>query len=229
MDIFYNDVNEWLSVGADLDMARGLTGLPHTLTVDALRDRGVTHVLDLRSEWEDQDAWTRRGLAAENYCHAPITDSNRHIPAESWYTTVEEFVERFWLDPEGNRLYVHCHMGINRAPSAAMLALLTVNENLSPFEAFLAIREARPAAGLVYAEHVGVRHLLNAEGMTEFTEDDTLPQSVVEFGAMLDAYWTPELVRSVNKGISYFRTKEGGTRVEGSTIADRLDRYANLG
>lgn len=202
MNSFYNDVNDWLSTGGDLDLARDLTGLEPAATVKVLRDHGVTHVLDVRSEWEDRALWVAGGLAPENYVHAPITDNQNHRPAESWYQAVEGFVERFWLDSsEGDRLYVHCHMGINRGTSAAMLAMLTVNPLMHPFDAFQQIREVRSAAGLIYAEHVGARHIINSSGRFD----------QCEFVKTMETYWTPERIREVNRGIAYYRDAEGGT------------------
>lgn len=202
---FYNDVNDWLSVGGDLDLALDLTGQDHATTIAKLREHGVTHVLDLRSEWDDLATWAANGLPAENYCHAPIIDSWRHAPAESWYEAVEDFVKEFWLNSlEGDRLYVHCHMGINRAPSAAMLALLTTNPEMHPYEAFLMIREVRPAAGLVYADVVGARHIAMSSGNLAALDG---------FVQMINDYWSPEMIREVNRGIAYYRSIEGGTLV----------------
>lgn len=220
MNSFYNDVNDWLSVGGDLDLARDVTGQDFATTIASLRTHGVTHVLDVRSEYNDKTTWVQAGLPAENYHLAPIIDSRRHTPDEGWYRAVQDFVQRFWLDSaEGDRLYVHCHMGINRAPSAAMLALLAVDPTMHPYEAFLQIREARPVAGLVYAEAVGVWHLFETLGIDNFTEDDDLPAEVVDFHQMMQDYWTPELSKAVNRGIAYYRSKEGGTlKVGGQTI-----------
>jgi hypothetical protein len=214
VDTYCNDVNEWLTVGGDLDLARDMTGQDFPTTIAELLAHGVTHVLDLRSEWSDGPEWERAGLPAENFCHAPITDSWSHIPSEGWFEAVEDFVQKFWLESsEGDRLYVHCHMGINRSPSAAMLALLTVDPLMHPLDAFLRLREARPVAGLVYAEAVGVRHLLNAEGVTadDLTAAGELPASVRLFSTALANYWTPELRQAVRKGIAFYRSAEGGT------------------
>lgn len=213
MAYFFDDVTDWLSVGGDLDLARDLTGQSHVATVESLREHGITHVLDVRAEWHDRPTWVAAGLDADNYCYAPIVDSHRHRPSDEWYETVVDFVEGFWLDSsEGDRLYVHCHMGINRAPSAAMLSLLTVDPTMDPFAAFMAIRNARPAAGLIYAESVGIWHLLRSEGV-ELREGDYLPLSVVEFSTAMNDYWTPERIREVNRGIAYYRSAEGGTLV----------------
>jgi protein-tyrosine phosphatase len=200
---FYNDVNDWLSVGGDLDLAADVTGQTYAETIRQLTAHGVTHVLDLRVEWSNASTWEQMGLPAENYCYAPITDSWRYKPEAEWYAAIEEFIGEFWMNSaEGDRLYVHCHMGINRAPSAAMLALMLV-EAMHPWEAFLAIREARPVAGLVYAEAVGSR----------FFEND--PEGLRDFQRLVNDYWTPELNASVRRGIAFYRSKEGGTIEEG--------------
>lgn len=209
MTSFYNDVNEWLTTGGDLDLARDLTGKSPAETVALLRDHGVTHVLDVRTEWEDRAEWIAGGLDPKNYVRAPITDDHHHRPAESWYRTVEDFVERFWFDAKpGDRLYVHCHMGINRGTSAAMLALLTINPLMHPMVAFQQIRDARPVAGLVYAKHVGVRHIDNCP----------MGYDRAEFITALEDYWTPERDREVSRGIAFYRDAEGGTLKVGRPV-----------
>ena len=214
MNSFYNDVNDWLSVGGDLDLAKDVTGHDYVTTISQLRAHGVTHVIDLRIEWEDKAEWVAGGLPAANYLHLPIDDRWGYVPPEDWYAGIFDFVQQFWLDSaEGDRLYVHCHMGINRAPSAAMLALLAVDPLMHPMDAFMRIRKARSVAGLVYAEAVGIWHLLNVENVTadDLAEAGELPASVTLFSAAIDAYWTPDLRREVNQGIAYYRSAEGGT------------------
>ena len=221
MDTYCNDITTWLTVGTDLDVAQDLTGQIFAATIAELQSHGVTHVLDVRSEWDNRGDWEAAGMPTEHYKYLPIDDSWRHIPAESWFAGVEEFVTRFRAEAsEGDRLYVHCHMGINRAPSAAMLALLTVDPELDPLVAFRSIRKARPIAGLVYAEHVGIRHLRNKEGV-QIPAGDDVPESVTEFSKALSSYWTPELRKSVHAGIAYYRSKGGGTTVvgENTTLA----------
>ena len=213
MHNYFDKVTDWLLVGGDLDLARDLTGQDYATTIAKYREMGVTHVLDVRSEWENRSEWVACGLADENYCHVPIIDRWGHVPHEEWFAAVEGFVQRFWMESaEGDIMVISCHMGINRAPSTAMLALLTVDPLMHPLDAFLQIREARPAAGLVYAEAVGIRHLLNVES-AELTSDSVLPESVVMFSASMDNYWTPELRVAVNRGIAFYRDAEGGTKV----------------
>jgi len=210
MDSFYNDVNDWLTVGADLDIAAHITGMADAETIAHLRERGVTHVLDARSEWTDADLWIAAGLSSANYAHLPIIDSYNHIPDEAWFQGVEDFVADFLVTrSEGDRIYVHCHMGVNRGPSAAMLALLVADDDLTPWDAFLAIREARSIAGLVYAQSVGLRHIVR----TNNGDDEVLYAALGDFRKQMDSYWTYDAVQAVNRGIAYYRTKEGGTVV----------------
>lgn len=215
IDTLYNDVNEWLTVGGDLDVAEDLLGQTPDETVAALMDHGVTHVLDLRIEWDDTKAWVRNGLPAQNYRYLPIEDSRSHIPADDWFTGVEDFVEQFWKDAvPGDRLYVHCHMGINRAPSAAMLALLHSTPGLSPWEAFMTIREVRPPAGVVYAKYVGIRHIIQAAGGWDGDIESPTYKDVSDFIASLQTYWTPEMIAQARRGVAYYRSLEGGTEVD---------------
>ena len=209
MDL-YNDVNDWLLVGGDLSLASALLGQTDEDTIAHLMGRGVTHVLDARIEWEDSALWIAEGLYAENYAHLPITDSWKHNPDEEWFCGVEDFVRNFLAErKDGEKIYVHCHMGVNRGPSAAMLALLTEEPTMTPWHAFLAVRAARSVAGLVYAEHVGVRHIVR-----NTTDDEITWATLGDFRKQMNDYWTPSLIRAVNKGISFYRSTEGDTRIE---------------
>lgn len=209
MDTFFNQVNDWLLVGADLDVARDTIGFTDGEAITCLMNRGVTHVLDARIEWTDALVWQGYGLPPENYAHLPIVDSHSHQPAEAWFQGVEDFVQDFLANrDEGDKLYVHCHMGVNRGPSAAMLALLTADPDLSPWDAFLAIREARSIAGLVYAEYVGARHI-SRKGGTDYD----MYLALGDFRRQMRDYWSPARVESVNRGIAFYRSKEGGTLV----------------
>jgi len=52
-------------------------------------------------------------------------------------------------DPEA-KVLVHCHMGVNRAPSLVYAALLTQGFDIE--QGLDAIRAARPIAAILYAE-----------------------------------------------------------------------------
>lgn len=192
---YFDDVNDWLTVGGDLDLAYSLTGQEDDESIWLLREHNVTHVVDLRAEWCDAEAWVEAGLHPENHCYAPIVDWWRHAPDEDWFRTIEDFVAKFWANSyDGDRLFVHCQMGINRGPSAAMIALLTIEPGMHPYEAFLMVRAARPASGLVYADVVGARHIAMSEGLGE----------VVDYAKMITDYWSPETVRHPTAGLAAY-------------------------
>jgi hypothetical protein len=51
---------------------------------------------------------------------------------------------------QGKKVFVHCHMGINRGPSTAFAILL--DQGMAPEQAFDLIRAKRPIAAVYYAE-----------------------------------------------------------------------------
>lgn len=189
---YCNDVNDWLTVGGDLDLAWNCTGQTYEETIDELLAHGVTHVLDLRNnDFADEDKvdWVLAGLPVQNYAHAPIVDSWAHIPSDRWFASVDWFTKNFLRGRlPGHRLYVHCMMGVNRGPSVAMNALLLDDPGLDPFDAFLAVRSARPCAGLVYARAVGIRHLLGEDADI----DETKRGAIERYAERVQNYWTPE-------------------------------------
>ena len=110
-------------------------------------DAGITHILDTRSEWSDED------LVAE---HAPTvvyasigTDDYGARQPDAWFDAGLAFAADALSDPDA-LLLVHCHMGINRGPSMAFRILL--ESGWEPIEALDAIRAARPIADVGYAE-----------------------------------------------------------------------------
>jgi predicted protein tyrosine phosphatase len=99
-----------------------------------LRRRGVTAVVNLRVEFDDEDV----GLAPRRYLYLPTVDdtppSLEHLRAGVAF--IAEEIER-----EGS-VYVHCGAGVGRAPT--MAAAYLVSTGLRPEEAWKKIREARP-------------------------------------------------------------------------------------
>lgn len=217
--VYCNDVNDWLTVGGDLHLAQDLTGNDPEDTVGELFEHGVTHVLDLRIEWDDTDIWTGCGLPTENYLYLPIMDSRQHIPDEKWFESIEDFLQQFWLSHvPGDRLYVHCHMGINRAPSAAMIALLYAYPSMTPWEAFMTIRRARPPAGVVYAKYVGIRHIILTAGGWDGDTTDPVYKEVTDWIDQLQTYWSPERIAEVRGGVSMYRSAEGTVDETGALV-----------
>lgn len=143
-------MNRRLAVGGDLspNFRRARAQL------DELVAAGITHIADLRSEWTDES------LVAEwapqlHYLHHPVDDAGQVISPD-WFAELADWVNAALADPSA-KVLVHCHMGVNRAPSAALAVLLSQGVELRP--ALDAIREARPVAVIDYARDALDWHL----------------------------------------------------------------------
>lgn len=116
---------------------------------------GVTVILDVRGEFSDarRVADWAPGI---RYIHLGTHDSGG-AQDHSWFVLgVEEVLAALAGDPTA-KIVIHCHMGVNRAPSMAFAVLLAMG-----FEAIAAmemIREARPIAAAVYADQALDVHL----------------------------------------------------------------------
>ena len=153
-------VTPYLAIGGDLettseDVAVGQLG--------ELGDAGITHVIDVRVEWSDEE-WVRGRRADLEYLHLGIDDAGQRVPDE-WF---EEGV-RFALEgiDSGGVVLAHCHMGINRGPSMGFAVLLSLGWDA--VEALDAIHAARPIAFIAYAEDALRWH--HGEGTPGFEED----------------------------------------------------------
>ncbi len=108
---------------------------------------GVTHIVDLRGEHSDE-AFVAERAPGITYCWLGTHDDGTAQDAD-WFTTgVTAILEA--LSHPGARVVVHCHMGVNRAPSMGFAALLALG--LDPVRALDTIRSARPIAAVLYAE-----------------------------------------------------------------------------
>ena len=142
-------VAPWLSVSGDLhpDSDIALAQLEEWTAL------GITDVLDLREEWSDEEL-----VAA----HAPGiryhwlgTHDEGGAQSAEWYDAGLD-VSRA-VRAEGGHLLVHCHMGVNRAPSMAYRMLLDGGE--PTVGALETIRAARPIAAALYADSALDHHL----------------------------------------------------------------------
>ncbi|GAA0970140.1 hypothetical protein ENKNEFLB_03848 [Nocardioides aquaticus] len=111
-----------------------------------LAGAGVTHVLDARIEWRDAETWQR--LPAVDYRWDGIDDRGQRVPAD-WFDRTASWALAA-LEQPGTVVLTHCHMGVNRGPSAGFAVLLGLGWD--PLEAMDAIRTARPVAYVAYAE-----------------------------------------------------------------------------
>jgi hypothetical protein len=111
-------------------------------------DLGITHVVDVRIEWSDEDVFADFAPHID-YLHHGLDDVGQTVPAE-WFETAVDWVERAWAEQPDAVVLTHCHMGINRGPSLGFALLLSLGWN--PVEAISAIRSARSQANVWYAE-----------------------------------------------------------------------------
>ncbi|RJQ12423.1 MAG: phosphatase, partial [Dehalococcoidia bacterium] len=105
-----------------------------------LRDRGVTHVVDLRDEDVDDDSlMAALGL---RWLWLPIPDRAAPTPEQ-----IDNLIE--WLAAgSDNRdepvVYLHCHAGLGRTPTVAIALLL--HRDIPLADAHQQVRAARPGA-----------------------------------------------------------------------------------
>lgn len=134
-------VTDFLAVGGDLVYDNEVAAAQAIELVDA----GVTHVLDVREECDDTELWSY--VPEVTYRWDGIDDAGQRVPA-TWFDGIVDWALEA-IESQGVVL-THCHMGINRGPSAGYAVLLGMGWD--PVEALAAIRAARPIANIWYAE-----------------------------------------------------------------------------
>ncbi len=109
-------------------------------------ESGVSHVIDVRSEWNDCESVLQRepGLVY----HWVGTDDDGYGQPDEWFAAGVDAALEALADPTSCTM-VHCHMGVNRGPSMAFAILLATGWD--PIAAMEAIRRARPIAAVLYA------------------------------------------------------------------------------
>lgn len=96
---------------------------------------GITAVLNMREAHYDDVA---RGIGGDAHLHLATRDNTPPTLAD--LHRAAEFIAQQVV--EGGRVYVHCGVGVGRAPVAA--AAYFIREGLSAAEAMALIREKRP-------------------------------------------------------------------------------------
>lgn len=109
---------------------------------------GVRHIVDTRQEWSDE-AFVRAFHPSVRYHHLGIDDAGQAIP-DSWFDTAVRQV--LGALAAGDRVLIHCHMGVNRSTSLMLAVLLSSGWDL--IEAMDQIRRQRPIAVMAYADDV---------------------------------------------------------------------------
>ena len=105
----------------------------------ALLRAGITHVVNMRSEFDD-DA---HGLTlsydnSAGYCYLPTIDDEPIAPAH--ISKGIAFIDK--AVKEGGRVYIHCSAGVGRAPS--MAAAYLISKGYGTEDALALISRARP-------------------------------------------------------------------------------------
>ena len=112
-----------------------------------LLEHGLTHVLDVREEWSDEEQVAREAPQVD-YLWRGIPDLGQEVGAD-WFDDVVGFAREAFQRP-GTVVLAHCHAGINRGPSAGFAILLALGHQ--PIEALEMLRSARPIVMVAYAE-----------------------------------------------------------------------------
>jgi dual specificity MAP kinase phosphatase len=99
-----------------------------------LAARGVTAVVNMRVEFDDNDA----GIAPEHYLYLPTVDDDPPT-LEQLRAGVAFIADEI---ARGGGVYIHCRAGVGRA--ATMAAAYLVSTGLTPDQAWAKIREVRP-------------------------------------------------------------------------------------
>jgi dual specificity phosphatase 3 len=137
-------VTSQLAVGGDLSSEdQGLS----RLQLAEICELGITHVVDTRMEWSDEEAVAETAPDVQ-YLHHGMDDAGQQVPHE-WFEEAVAWVEAAYEQDPDAIVLTHCHMGINRGPSLGFAVLLA--QGWDPVEAISAIRAARPQANVWYA------------------------------------------------------------------------------
>jgi hypothetical protein len=140
-DISYIASRVW--TGGDLPSDLGEDEMLDDLV--AIQNAGITHILDVRIEWSDED-FIRNHAPELNFLWNGADDMGQPMPDE-WFDVGVKFALEALEDPDAQVL-AHCHAGINRGPSMAYAILLATG--MEPVDALTAVRRARPIAAIAY-------------------------------------------------------------------------------
>lgn len=114
-----------------------------------LAAKGVTHVLNLETEFDDSKITGTTGIVAH---WLPQPDDLRPKPPQ-WFEQGVGFVEEA-LSRDGSRVYIHCLAGIQRGPMMMLAYLCTTGMEMN--DAIHLVASARPEANfpLVYLRSI---------------------------------------------------------------------------
>jgi len=109
-------------------------------------DQGITDIIDLRGE-ASHERFVAQHAPHIKY-HWLGVDDEGDRRSDEWFEAIEAAAQLVLQDPS-RKVVIHCHMGVNRGPSAAFTALIT--HGVDPIQALTQIRSARPVAAMLYS------------------------------------------------------------------------------
>ena len=109
-------------------------------------EAGITDVFDMRGEADDSDFIHAHSSTITSHWFG--VDDNGGTRDDLWFDELTARSEEILAD-SSRRILVHCHMGVNRGPSALYAILL--HSGWDHLDALRHIRDARPIAGIIYA------------------------------------------------------------------------------
>jgi dual specificity phosphatase 3 len=134
-------VSDQLAVSGDLSSRK-----EHALTqLSAWEEAGITDVFDMRGEADDSEFIHSNSTITSHWFGV---DDNGGTRSDVWFDALTAQALVVLTDPT-RRALVHCHMGVNRGPSALYAILLHLGWD--HVDALRHIRDARPIAGIIYA------------------------------------------------------------------------------
>ena len=181
-------VEPWLAVSGDLATEAGTDAALAQLR--SWQDAGITHIIDVRGEWQDI-AFVERHAPEIDYRWLGTHDDGG-AQSDTWWEAGLAAATR--VRDAGGRAVLHCHMGVNRAPSLAYRVLLA--DGVDPIDAFDRIRTARPIAAVLYAPSA-LDHHHRTIGSTE----DERIESILRlrqhmFDTDVDTMWVISRIRA---------------------------------
>ena len=155
-------VSPLLAVSGDLSRNRAAA----RIQLGEWEAAGITDVFDMRGEADDTQFIHENSSITSHWFGV---DDNGDKRDDAWFEGIRDQAYAVLNDlSRARRIMVHCHMGVNRGPSALFAIMLATG--WEALEALRAIRDVRPIAGIIYATDAvswwARKELMHDEGTT---------------------------------------------------------------
>lgn len=102
----------------------------------AMLDEGITGIINMREDYHDD---VKMGVGGDSHLHLATRD-NTPVPIDYLHQAADFIAEQ---KQQGGKVYVHCGVGVGRAPSAAAVYFIK-HENMTTEQALATISAIRP-------------------------------------------------------------------------------------